>query len=154
MPGRAVPSSPDSPLPSQVSRSPPRALASLLSSVSEALEEASDSGPAPGFLSPVPPTMSSPTSTLEKGHMARRFPSPQLLLLLLLLPGEEKGILNWEGRRGGDRDSRAGSKWLCGQRAGGGASPGVAPTSSLVPQAHGHYQRPRNFTVWQGRRSL
>ncbi|XP_046497313.1 natural cytotoxicity triggering receptor 2 [Equus quagga] len=31
--------------------------------------------------------MSSPTSTLEKGHMARRFPFPQLLLLLLLLPG-------------------------------------------------------------------
>ncbi|XP_058409935.1 natural cytotoxicity triggering receptor 2 [Diceros bicornis minor] len=85
MPSRLCPPRPDSHLPSRVSHAPRQAWPLSFCPSQRHWKSQAESGPAPGSLSLVPRTMSSPTSTLEKGHMAWRAPFP--LLLLLLLPG-------------------------------------------------------------------
>ena len=83
--------------PSPVLPLPSLALAFLILSISEALEELSRVRPAPGFLSPGAP-MSFPASPQGKGWRLWR-PLLLPLLLPLLIAGEEEG--KSAGRRGG-----------------------------------------------------
>ena len=129
-------------------------LAFLILSILEVLGKLRRIRPAPGSLSPASP-MSPATSTRGNGHMVQRALLPPLLLLSLLIPGEEEG--ESLGRRGeggtGTTGPRAPEQVLCARgcwRSSSWCGPDLLPPL----QARGLCQRHSHFTEWRGRRFL
>lgn len=117
---------------------PRLALAFLILSISEALEELSRVRQASGSLSPVSP-MSPATSPQGKGRRVWRALLLLLLLLPLLIPGEGEGKSAGKRGEGAMRTSGTvgcGASALCAGTA-GGADAGVTLTCSLLSRLVG-----------------